>query len=498
MTVMQWHTAMAPAPGEPYPTCHRSGPRNAATPIRPIFPVMDEPTGTQPPRSLKPATVIDSTIAISPIRRAARWLLSRRAIQWLSARIPFKWRLMLRWRLYAVLGMPMSPLPPPRGHYVPPVPGTKLISPGVNLLGYARGEFGVAESMRAYAHSVQLSGYPFVVFNLDVGPVTRQQDHALDAYCSDTLRHAINVFFINADQMPIARKVLGRAAFAGHHNIGFWLWELESFPRDWRCAFDLVDEVWTPTAFVRDAIAKTTDKPVLRMPMAIEPPVAAGVERAHFNLPHDEFIFLFSYDFNGFASRKNPEAVIAAFRQAFADGVKGVRLLVKSTNGERFPDKLAALQRSVADDPRIEVRDGFLSRNEMSGLQNSIDCFVSLHRSEGFGLGLAECMYLGKPVIATGYSGNLDFMDRDNSLLVDYRMVPLRNGDYPYWRNQQWAEPDVAHAARLMRMLHDDRDLARRLGANAAASIRRSHSRATCSASLLARLREIDRQHPVA
>jgi len=166
---------------------------------------------------------------------------------------------------------------------------------------------------------------------------------------------------------------------------------------------------------------------------------------------------------------------------------------VKSTNGDQIPDKLATFQRSAADDPRIEIRDGFLSRTEMFGLQNNIDCYVSLHRAEGFGLGMAECMYLGKPVIATGYSGNLDFMDSDNSLLVDYRMIPLRDGDYMCWQGQHWADPDVAHAARLMRQVFDDRELARRVGAAAAISIRASNSKAACGATVSGRLREIDR-----
>ncbi|WHZ19786.1 MAG: Glycosyltransferase [Rhodanobacteraceae bacterium] len=371
-------------------------------------------------------------------------------------------------------------------------------SHGANLLGYARGEFGIAESMRSYARALEQSGYPFDIFNLDVGTASRQQDASMERHFSDALRYANNIFFINADQMPIAYSVLGKPAFTGHRNIGFWLWELEKFPPDWYGSFKLVDEVWAPTAFVRDVIGAATDKPVLRMPMAVEFDAPVGMDRATFGLPPDEFVFLFSYDFNGFASRKNPEAAIAAFRRAFGDSAQGVRLLVKSSNGGRFPDRLEALQRSVGDDRRIEVRDGFLTREEMFGLQNACDCFVSLHRSEGFGLGLAECMYLGKPVIATGYSGNMDFMDASNSLPVDYRMVPLRRNDYPYWRGQQWAEPDIQHAARLMRQVFDDREFARSLGAKAAASICRTHSRAVCSAKVTARLSEMDRQRSLA
>ena len=427
-----------------------------------------------------------------------------RMLKWTKARgsrlrcfytwVPFQWRLALRRRLHAATGTPIPPLPlsaerqARRANWA----ASPVVRPGVNILGYARGQFGVAESLRGYARALEQSGYPFEIFNLDVGAASRQQDSSMERHFSDALRFAVNAFFLNADQMPVARSVLGRQAFSGRHNIGYWLWELDRFPHDWHGSFRLVDEVWAPTAFVCSAISAATDKPVLRMPMTVEPEAPSGMDRSHFGFPRDAFVFLFSYDFNGFVSRKNPEAVIAAFRQAFGHGDKDVRLLLKSSNGVRFPDQLAAIRQSIADDPRIELRDGFLSREEMSGLQNTADCFVSLHRSEGFGLGLAECMYFGKPVIATGYSGNLDFMDADNSLLVDYRLIPLRNGDYPYWHGQHWAEPDVAYAARLMREVREDRDFARRIGAAAADRIRRNHSRATVAAVVTARLRDIE------
>lgn len=429
------------------------------------------------------------------VTRIFAWGKRHAGLARLYARIPFKWRLAFRRRLHAATGIPMPPMPlvsverqttRVRHASLPPV------SPGVNLLGYARGEFGIAENVRSYARALEQVRHPFLIFNFDVGASSRQQDHSMERHFSETLRYADNLFFINADQMPIARSILGRETFAGRHNIGFWVWELEQFPRAWRDGFDLVDEVWVPTEFVRKAIGASTRKPVLRMPKAIEFEAPTGMDRAYFGLPDDAFVYLYSYDFNSFTARKNPEAAIAAFRQAFDDRSGDQRLLVKSINGERYPERLAALQRAVADDPRIEVRDGFLSRDEMFGLQNVIDCYVSLHRSEGFGLGMAECMYLGKPVIATGYSGNLDFMDRDNSLLVDYKMIPLREGDYPYWQGQHWADPDVAHAAQLMRRVFDDRGLAHHLGTVAAASIRRTNSKAVCGDAITARLRQID------
>jgi glycosyltransferase involved in cell wall biosynthesis len=425
------------------------------------------------------------------------WAKQHSSLAHLYARVPFTWRMWLRHRLHGASGVPMPPMPLVSAERrTMPRPGTRQL-PGVNLLGYARGEFGIAENVRSYARALERAEYPFLIYNLDVGATSRQEDHSMERRFSETLCYANNVFFINADQVPIARDVLGRETFAGRRNIGFWLWELENFPKAWQGAFDLVDEVWAPTQYVCKAIAARTGKPVLRMPKAIEFDIPQGMGRGHFGLPGSEFVFLYSYDFNSFTARKNPEAAIAAFRKAFSDGRPGVRMLMKSINGERHPEQLAALQGMVGDDPRIEVRDGFLDRGEMFGLQNAVDCYVSPHRAEGFGLGMAESMYLGKPVIATGYSGNLDFMDRDNSLLVDYRMVPLREGDYPFWQGQQWADPDVDHMATLMRQVFDDREFAHRIGAAAAASIRRTNSKTVCGAAVVARLEEVGRERSV-
>ena len=455
-------------------------------------------TSEQPPTPAEPALPEGLRYrAGQVVLRLLNWGNRKARLRSWYVRLPFGWRMALRRQAYASCGVAapqMLPQQAPRVQRERARRPARTESQGVNLVGYALGEFGIAENVRSYARALEQAGYPFVIRNFDVGVASRQEDHSMERHFADAMRHDTSVFFINADQMQVARDALGGAAFAGRHNIGYWVWELEKFPDAWRRAFDLVDEVWAPTDYVRRAIAACTNKPVLRMPKAIEFDPPAGMDRTHFGLDADAFTFLYSYDFNSFASRKNPEAAIAAFRQAFADGTRDVRLLVKSTNGARFPERLQALATSVADDPRIEVRDGFIAREEMFGLQNAVDCYVSLHRAEGFGLGMAECMYLGKPVIATGYSGNLDFMNRDNSLLVDYRMVPLQEGDYPFWQGQQWADPEVAHAAKLMRQVHDDREFAQRIGATAAASLRHSNSRTVCAGAMLRRLHQIDQQ----
>ncbi|HVX04492.1 MAG TPA: glycosyltransferase family 4 protein [Rhodanobacteraceae bacterium] len=473
------------------PQVRQAGEESAAAPT----PAPAEPV--RPPPAL--ATGLRYRLGQAGLR-LLNWGKRHAQLQRWYSRLPFGLRMALRRRAYAYSGVPLPPTLPVHAPSVRRERSRRTVdsSSGVNLVGYARGEFGIAENVRSYARALDQARYPFVIRNFDVGVASRQGDLSMERHFSDELRYATNVFFINADQMHLARDSLGSHAFAARRNIGFWVWELEKFPDAWRDAFKLVDEVWAPTEYVRTAIAACTGKPVLRMPKAIEFETPVGMDRAYFGLDATAFTYLYSYDFNSFASRKNPEAAIAAFRQAFADGKQDVRLLVKSINGTRFPDRMRALAASVADDPRIEVRDGFLSRDEMFGLQNAVDCYISPHRAEGFGLGMAESMYLGKPVVATGYSGNLDFMDRDNSLLIDYRMVALRDGEYPFWQGQQWADPDVGHAAKLMRLLYDDRELARRIGGNAARSIRRSNSRAVCAAAVTTRLATPREGAPVA
>lgn len=498
---IRWY--LATAPGE------------VGLPTRYVEPVREAYVAAQAvPRSGAPAASVAVTAAATRehgLRRSIGKLLLR-VLTWgnrnplaasLYTRLPQSWRMRLRRRAHTYAAVPM--LVPPllnRGTGmrmdVPTFPRSASVtrvedsaSRGINLIGYARGEFGVAENVRSYARALESEGQPFLIRNFDAGVASRQEDLSMEPHFSKSLRYDTNVFFINADQMELAHRTLGDAAFRRRYNIGFWVWELERFPSAWDSAFDLVDEVWAPTEFVRAAIAANTDKPVVRMPKAIEFEVPEGLGREHFGLAKDAFVFLYSFDSNSYVSRKNPEAAITAFRRAFADGNSDVRLLIKSINGHRFPDRHAALVRSVADDPRIDVRDGFLSRVEMFGLQNSVDCYVSLHRAEGFGLGMAESMFLGKPVIATAYSGNMEFMNRDNSCLVNYKLVPLADGEYPYWQGQHWAEANVDDAAQFMRRVVEDREYARRIGTAAAASIRKTNSKAVCAAAMLARLNVI-------
>ena len=231
-------------------------------------------------------------------------------------------------------------------------------------------------------------------------------------------------------------------------TIGQWAWETDVLPDDWLPAFQFLEEIWAFSTFVGDNLGRLSPVPVVVVPMAVVVPDAAGTQ-----LPvarDDRFTFLFMFDFFSTLRRKNVAGMIEAFARAFAPG-EGPRLLLKTINGRLRPDAEAEVRRKVAAHPDIELVDAYLDPAQNAALLARADCYVSLHRSEGFGLTIAESMALGTPVIATGYSGNTDFTTPQNSYLVNW--TPTRVGPeceiYP--AEGSWAEPDLDHAAELMR-----------------------------------------------
>ena len=191
----------------------------------------------------------------------------------------------------------------------------------------------------------------------------------------------------------------------GHYNVGYWFWELARFPEAWARSLALVDEIWVASRHVHDAVKEAAvDKPVRIVPYPIQIVLPRRFDRTEFGLPAEPFIFLFSFDFFSYVDRKNPESVLQAFQRAFPSrSDRSVSLVLKSIGAERAPERFDALQTACANDPRIVLIDANLPRDAMWGLQSVCDSYVSLHRAEGLGLGLAESMYLGKPVIGTGY-----------------------------------------------------------------------------------------------
>lgn len=437
---------------------------------------------------------------MNPLRRGAAalvrlWGRTRRwpAIAAVYARIPVSWKMRVAQRLLRLAtganAWRVPPAPQAAMQPVTPAPCDDGYrdAVGVNLYGYVRGEFGLAESVRLFAQGLAQAGYPFSLLDFERPLPSRARDLRFANWLAQRGEHPVSVYFVNPDQMLLSRAHFAAQRAAGRYLIGYWYWELEKFPDAWHGALDLVDEVWVASEFVRRSIAAETGKPVLLMPLPIALPAVAS-DRQRFGLPRDRTVFLFAFDQHSYVQRKNPQALIAAFREAFPAGRRDVQLLIKTLNAEKVPVAHLDLLDAARGDPRIVIRDGHLGRDDTYGLIASVDAWVSLHRSEGFGLGLAEAMALGKPVIATAWSGNMDFMSEREAMLVDYRLVPVPPDAYLHWRGQRWAEPDITHAARHLRALADDPLTAQALGAAAAARIGRQYARSVCTAAVIERL----------
>lgn len=380
-------------------------------------------------------------------------------------------------------GAPARPL----GRYRVRIP-ERLESAGVNVVGYFQAETGMGEAVRALAKALATTGIPVSHHTLGLNVLARQDDPTFEPASSD-FRYGVNLFVVNADQLGAVYEHLGGEVFAGRFNVGFWLWELESFPEAWRGAFDLLHEVWTPSTFCADAIAKISPVPVRRVPIPVEIALEGDLGREHFELPAGAFVFLFSFNFLSYFERKNPLALIRAFKRAFPEGDEAL-LVLKTSQSDFAP---AARQAILAEIGGANVRliDGYLERSEIHHLTALADCAVSLHRSEGFGLTLAEAMVLGTPVVATAYSGNADFFNLNNGYPVRYRLVELEADAGPYPARARWAEPDVEHAAELMRRVFERRGEALRVAARAKSDVERDLGHAAVGRELERRFREI-------
>ena len=348
----------------------------------------------------------------------------------------------------------------------------QLASLGVNAVGYLRGGLGLGQAARLYVQALNVAGVPVATTTVDVnlpdvmGPDGhRAQVKTLDfADLHVEGELPFNLVCVNAPELPALHRTLGPEFFEQRYTIGVWAWEVDVVPPSWDRAFGLVDEIWVYSRYVQEIISNVSPVPVVRIPLPIVAPPPGG-DVAGLHLP-EGFAFLFLFDFYSTLQRKNPLGLVEAFTRAFAPG-EGPQLVLKSHNGDFKPERLARLREAAGDRPDIHIVDQFLTAAEMAALMRRADCYVSLHRAEGFGLTLGETMALGKPVIATGFSANLDFMTAENSYLVRHRetLVGPEGENYP--AHGTWAEPDLDHAAQLMREVWEHQDQARARGARA-------------------------------
>lgn len=377
----------------------------------------------------------------------------------------------------------------------PAVPVHELTTPpGINLIGYMAAELGLGEAARSLARAAYAAGIPFSTTDVGYQSQNLQRDTSVMGLA--TQRHfPIDLLYVNADQVvPTVQQLQAAGKSRGRYCIGFWHWEQPQLPLHLLEAFAHVDEVWVPSTFVQDAVASVSPVPVFKVPHALEITTTPGVERTQFGLQHGQVLVLVMYDFHSYQHRKNPQAAIAAYRKAVQQCPQ-LGLVIKTINSQHHAEAFAELRDSVRDLPNVTFINEFLTRQQTWDLQSCCDILLSLHRAEGFGLGPAEMMYLGKPVVATGWSANMDFMNGENSMPVRYRLEPLAHDVGAYPAGPLWAEADVDHAAWCLVQLAQDSEMARRLGRNAARDLRRQLSPAEVGRQIRSRLQILGHWH---
>lgn len=335
------------------------------------------------------------------------------------------------------------------------------------VAGLHRAASGVGQAARSLADALELSGR--AVRRVDLSAVFGQCDLAPDPRLEAMPPDAAGtlVLYVNAPETERALMALRLFRPRRWRIIGAWAWETDRAPAAWRTPSRRLSEIWALSRFAADAIATVARPPVRVVSPAVIPPAEVSPDRARFGLPENVVAFLTMADGRSSLHRKNPSGAIAAFRRGLPAAVDA-RLLVKLRNVDEA--SMEALIAEAEGDARITFLEADLDDASRWSLLASCDAFVSLHRAEGFGLPIAEAMALGKPVVATGWSGNMDFMNAENALPVGFRLIAVEDptGRYPSDTASVWADPDIDGAADAMRRLALDANLRQRIGAAAA------------------------------
>lgn len=342
----------------------------------------------------------------------------------------------------------------------------ELAGLGINVIGHFCSPSGVRVSAESLVAGMRSEGIQVSLRDLRTD-ILDEPNHVrfdgLEDFDVTLIHTQPDPFFTDA----YARSDLQERSPATY-RIAYWYWEFDSIPEGWVGRAEGVDEVWAATSFVANGLRERLPVPVLTMFPGVQLGNYERRDRSYFGVEEGTFMFLFNFHMNSVMERKNPLGLIRAFKAAFGPQ-EPVSLVLKTMYGHHHPAQMTQL-RDAAAGARIQVIDEMYTPDEVLSLTDTCDAYVSLHRSEGLGLTLAEAMLMGKPVIATGFSGNVDFMDESNSLLVSYELVKLGRTMPPYDPELIWAEPSVDHAASLMRRLYDEPEFARELGARARAS----------------------------
>jgi len=375
-----------------------------------------------------------------------------------------------------------------------PAPGPMVrneVRLGLNIAGHFLSDHSIGEAARGSVRAADAAGIPTCLVHLRFPLPGRQGDETVKARLSEAMVHPVSLYHTTVREASEIEEHQGAGSMTGRYNIAYWAWEAREFREDWARYARPFNEIWCPSRFVTEAIQMRVPVPVLTMPHVVEfPPPVQRNNREKFGLPERLFLFLFVFDMNSLAARKNPEAVVEAFRRVVTkNGATG--LVLKTHNGEQNSVEMGRLREKIAGLSNVFLMDRTLDRQEVYELMACCDAFVSLHHAEGFGLCLAEAMYLGKPAVSTDWSGTAEYVTPQNGFPVRYRLERLSQNIGVFARGSEWAEPDIEHAASCMEELAADPQLCAALGAQAARDIRERFSSAAIGRRYAQRLESI-------
>jgi len=338
---------------------------------------------------------------------------------------------------------------------------------GVNLIGYASSVIGIGEDLRTCREALESLGIPTATIDVPTQHTSDELREQARTEADQLAPYAFNLICMTAEEHARIFLELGYAIFSERYNIGYWPWELGNWPEPWNPLFGLADEVWASSRHTYQSIRKELNhrpQPKLSYcPLGISPiapltPEQKAKARNKHELPREAMLMICSFDGRSSFFRKNPWGAINAFLEAFPkDNGSDVGLVIKTIHAGVDSSEWKKLKELVKQDDRILVIDGTLDRDELIQLYGCCDVLVSLHRAEGFGRILAECLLLGLDVVATNYSGNTDFCKGQHAHPVNYDLRDVNDGDYPYHHNQQWAGPCCSHAAEILRDIYTKR-----------------------------------------